>query len=130
MPSAVHGPVPTVPSDDTVVGSASVSGRMIAVAATTSPGTVLHVGSARYAGWEQIEIKASVIGTATRLLTIEWGGTSVSDRIQRYLGAKGGLITVAKGKNYRNLTIRAYADVANEVNCMVAVCDKLKADEP
>lgn len=130
MPFPPKSPVQTPGTgDDLTIGSASTSGRMIAVAATSSPGTLLHtVASARGAKEQRIVVWASNIDTVTRELTIEWGGTSTSDRIVVTLGSKRGLIPVIPDLKLMNgLEVRAFASSANKINCYVSVGEPTKS---
>jgi hypothetical protein len=111
--------------DDTVIGSASVDGRMIMVHATTSPGTLLHQGAASGATWDRVTIMACNNDTVSRDLTVVWGTDSpgAGDLIVRTLTSKQGLrLIVDRGVIRRTKPIYAYcAAAADVVNCMVEI---------
>ena len=93
--------------------SSSTNGRPIAVAATSSPGTTIHTA----VGTDQVYLYASNINdTDVRKLTIQWGGTSTSDTQEITIGS-GQKVPIALGEVIQgSLLIRAFADVASEVN--------------
>lgn len=62
--------------------SASTNGRPILIAATASPGTLIHTAAAGSNEAEDLEIWASNYSTTTsRTLYLELGGTGASDTI-------------------------------------------------
>jgi len=101
-----------------VVLSASTNGRPIAVAATASAGTTIHTAVSGTTDYDYVTLWASNIDTATRTLTLEWGGTGTSDQLGPVsLAANRGLVLVADRLPLRNsLVIKAYSDSANKVN--------------
>ena len=100
--------------------SASTDGKAVLVAATASAGTTIHTGSTNPAVIEEVWLYASNPDTATRMLTIQWGGTtSPNDHIVLYLQPQSGLIVVAPGLllkgNATPLVIRAFSDSVNKI---------------
>jgi hypothetical protein len=100
--------------------SASTDGRAIKVAATATPGTTIHTGSATAATIDEIWLYAMNTDTAAQKLTVEWGGTSApDDLIEIILPAEPGLVLIAPGLlvkgNATPLVVRAFASLANVV---------------
>lgn len=97
--------------------SGSTDGRPIAVAATATPGTTIHITNSP----EIDEIFLWVTnrtGTAATL-TIEWGGTGTSDHICSALSipANSPPILIADGLTLSNtLRVRAFSGTANALN--------------
>lgn len=101
--------------------SGSTDGRPILVAATSSSGTTIHTGPSVSTTIDEIWIYASNPSLAQRTLTIQWGGTtSPDDNFVLFLPPQSGLIVVVPGLilkgNTTPLTVRAFADSANQVN--------------
>jgi len=99
--------------------SESVDGRGVKVAATATPGTLIHTALEGKAAnsWDAVTIRA-VNTTATAIkLTIEWGGTtSPDDLIEVTIPAESGFTEVIPGHVLQNgAEVRAFADTANEV---------------
>ena len=100
--------------------SASTNGRAILVAATSSPGTIIHTGPSSSSVFHEIWLYASNPDTTQRTLTIEWGGTTnPDDRTILYVPSQSGLTLVSPGLllkgNASPLIIRAYADTASKI---------------
>lgn len=100
--------------------SASTDGRAIKVAATATPGTTIHTGSATAAHLHEVWLYAQNTDTTARKLTIEWGGTtSPDDLIEVTVPAESGLVLVAPGLlikgNATQLVVRAFAATADVV---------------
>ena len=103
-----------------LVLSGSTDGRAIKVAATGTPGTTIHTGSATAATIDEIWLYATNTDTTARKLTIEWGGTSSpDDLIELTIPAESGLTLVAPGLlikgNATPLVVRAFAASANVI---------------
>ena len=100
--------------------SASTDGRAIKVAATATPGTTLHTGSATAATIDEVWLYAMNTDSSARKLTIEWGGTSSpDDLIEITLAAEPGLVLIAPGLlikgNATPLIVRAFAAAADVI---------------
>jgi hypothetical protein len=100
--------------------SASTDGRAIKVAATASPGTTLHTGSATASTIDEVWLYAMNTDGASQKLTVQWGGTtSPDDLIEIVLDAEPGLVLIAPGLlvkgNATPLVVRAFASLANVV---------------
>jgi hypothetical protein len=98
--------------------SASVDGRAIKVAATATPGTVLHTASTTPATLHEVWLYATNTDGAARKLTVEWGATtSPDDLIELTIPLEGGLVLVSPGLllvgNATPLVVRAFAEATN-----------------
>lgn len=101
-------------------GSVSTNGEQIAVAATSSPGTLLHTAVAGVADWDSVEIELFNTDPAlTVTLTLQWGGTAAADA-RTYL-LRPHTSTVAVGRLNGAKVIRAFASTASVINACVAV---------
>jgi len=101
--------------------SGSTDGRAIKVAATATPGTLLHTGSSTATVYDEIWLYAQNTDTTARKLTVEWGGVSApDDLIEITIPAESGLVLVApglliKGNASTALIVRAFCGTANVV---------------
>jgi len=94
--------------------SGSTDGRAIAVAATSSPGTTIHAGSATATTIDEIWLYAMNQSGADVKLTVEWGGTGAGDLIEQTITTEAGLTLVApgiilKGNASQVLIVKAFA---------------------
>jgi len=100
--------------------SGSTNGRGIKVAATTSPGTLIHtaVAGTTVGTFDELWLYATNSSTSAVTLTVEFGGTTnPDDRIAITLpAASSGLITVVAGLILQNATVvRAFAGTTNVI---------------
>jgi len=99
--------------------SGSTDGRGIKVAATSSPGTLIHTALSNVAAneWDEVWIRAVNTTTSAVKLTIEWGGTTApDDLIEITILAESGFSEVIPGHVLQNgREVRALADTANVV---------------
>lgn len=99
--------------------SASSDGRGIKVAATTSPGTLVHTATDSKAAneWDEVFIRAVNTSASAVKLTIEWGGTtSPDDQVEITVQPESGFVEVIPGNILQNATaIRAFAATANSI---------------
>jgi len=99
--------------------SASSDGRGIKVAATATPGTLIHTALNNIAAneWDEAWISAINTSGAAVKLTLEWGGTaSPDDQIEITIPAESGLTTVIPGLVLQNgREVRAFAATANVI---------------
>lgn len=95
--------------------SGSANGRLIKVAATSSPGTTLHTAHAT--DKDELWLWAVNSDTNDRKLTIEFGGTTApDDTIEVTIPAESGLVIVVSGLILSNaLVVKAFAAAANVV---------------
>lgn len=99
--------------------SAGSDGRGIKVAATASPGTLIHTALASVAQneWDEVWIRAvNTSGSAVKL-TLEWGGTTApEDVIEVTLPGEDGLHDVVLGHVLQNgKEVRAFAATADVI---------------
>lgn len=96
--------------------SASDDGRGIKVAATATPGTLIHTALANIAAneWDEVWLRAvNTSGSAVKL-TIEWGGTTGDDQVEITIPAESGFTEVIPGHVLQNAKeVRAFAATAN-----------------
>lgn len=100
--------------------SGSTDGRAIKVAATATPGTTIHTGSATAATLNEIWLYGMNTTTSAVKLTIEWGGTSSpDDHIEITLPPESGLTVLTPGLlikgNATALVVRAFAATTNVI---------------
>jgi hypothetical protein len=95
--------------------SGSTDGRAVKVAATASPGTTIHTADAT--ALDEVWIYAYNSDTASRTITLQWGGTSTpDDDIKVAIPAQTGLTLVVPGLILTNsLVLKAWASVTNVV---------------
>src|SRR5262245_49000122 len=65
-----------MPTYSRILLSGSMDGKPIPVAATATPGTLIHTAVAGSAAWDEIWLWASDVTGAAATLTIEWGGVT------------------------------------------------------
>ena len=98
--------------------SGSTSGRNVKVAATATPGTLIHTAVSGTSSKDEIYLYATNTSTSAVKLTIEFGGTtSPDDLIEVTIPGEAGLYLVVPGLILNNaLSVRAFADTANVIN--------------
>lgn len=99
--------------------SGSTDGKGIKVVATGSTGTTIHtaVAGTTAGTFDEIYLYAFNSDTVSRVLTIEFGGTTAPDQnIVSTLASKSGLVLVVPGLILQNgSVVTAFADAANVV---------------
>jgi hypothetical protein len=99
--------------------SASTDGRGIKVAATASPGTLIHTALASVAGneWDEVWVKAVNTSGSPVKLTLEWGGVgNPDDQVEITIPAESGFSEVIPGHILQNgADVRAFAATANVI---------------
>lgn len=95
--------------------SNSVNGKGVKVAATATPGTLLHTAVTGSSDIDEIYIDVINTSTAIAKITIEWGEATAPDgNIIAYIPPQSGLYPVISGRLLQNgLEVRAFADAAN-----------------
>lgn len=100
--------------------SGSLNGRNIPVAATATPGTLLHTAAAGGSSFDEVYLWVSNVTGSAASLTIEWGGVSdPGDHMVKQLSipANSPPIPIAVGQVVNNsVNVRAFASVANALN--------------
>lgn len=99
--------------------SASTDGRGILVAATATPGTLIHTALSSVSAneWDEVWIKAVNTSASAVKLTIEWGGTtSPNDQVEVTIPAESGFTEVIPGHVLQNgALVRAFAATTNVI---------------
>ena len=97
--------------------SGSTNGRLIQVAATATPGTLLHTAQSGTAGVDEVYLWAVNTSTSDVLLTIEYGGVGTTNEIKFTIPAQVGLVDIVAKQLLQNaLVIRAYAATTAVIN--------------
>lgn len=99
--------------------SGSTDGRPIAVAATATPGTLVHTAITGTTGSDSVYLWANNVTASAATLTVEFGGTATSDKIVSTLSIPpfSENIPIIDGQVLRNgLVIRAFSGTANAIN--------------
>lgn len=103
-----------------VLLSGSTSGRPVPVAATATPGTLLHTAIAGATSFDEIYLWAANVTTAAATLTIEFGGvTNPGDHLVKTitLPANSPPIPIATGQVLNGgLAVRAFSGTASAIN--------------
>ena len=96
------------------------SGRVIPVAATATPGTLIHTCVAGATAWDEVYLYASNVTGSAATLTIEWGGvTDPGDHMVKALSipANSPPIPIVTGIRMNGgLVIRAFSGTASAIN--------------
>lgn len=98
--------------------SGSTDGKAILVAATATPGTLVHTGPTATSSLDEIWLYALNTSASAVKLTVEWGGVaSPADHIEYTVPAEAGLYLMAPGLlikgNATALIVRAFAATAS-----------------
>jgi hypothetical protein len=109
-----------MPTYSRVLLSGSTSGRVIPVAATATPGTLLHTAVAGATSFDEVYLWVSNVTGSAATLTIEWGGvTDPGDHITKAysVSANSGPTLIVAGEVLNGgLVIRAFSGTANALN--------------
>lgn len=99
--------------------SGSTNGRGIKIAATATPGTLLHTAVTGTSDFDEIWIYVVNSSTTDRQVTIEFGGvTDPDDQVEFTVIAQDGLYLVIPGLLLNNgVVVRAFAAVADVLVC-------------
>lgn len=97
--------------------SESVNGKAILVAATSTPGTLLHTAVSGTADMDELWIYANNTSANAVKLTIEWGeATAPNGNIEVTVLQESGLVCITPGLIIQNgLTVRAFAATTNVI---------------
>lgn len=98
----------------------STNGMPIPVAATGSPGTVIHTAVAGVSAYDEVYIWASNVSAAAATLTIQFGGTTDPTNDLTYqlsIPANSPPIPIVTGQVIQNsLGVRAWSGTASAIN--------------
>lgn len=96
------------------------NGLPIPVAATATPGTLVHTAIGGTTSFDEVYIWASNVTAVAATLTVEWGGVSdpASHMVKGYVLAANSLPTaIAVGQVLNGgLVVRAFSATANAIN--------------
>jgi hypothetical protein len=97
--------------------SESVDGQQILVAATSSPGTIIHMSTFNpEPDYEILHLFAANIDTVARDLVIEWGGTTITNATTSTISAQRGYsMVITEFRLNNNAYVRAYGSAANKL---------------
>jgi len=107
---------------DKVLLSGSTGGRPIKVAATATPGTLIHATGTSATIVDEVWLYATNTDTTDRKLTIEFGGTSSpDDLIELEIPAEDGLLLLVPGLPLTGdgaaaRNVRAFCATTNVIN--------------
>ena len=97
----------------------STNGRGILVAATSSPGTLIHTTSTTATTIDEVWLYAQNTDTSARKLTVECGGTGSGDILEVTIQPESGLILISAGLillySGSTTTINAFAATTNVI---------------
>lgn len=100
--------------------SGSTNGLPVPVAATSSPGTLIHTAIAGTAAFDEVYLWASNVTGSAATLTLQWGGTTdpTNDLVTTYsIAANSAPVQIANGQVLQNgLIIKAYSGTASAIN--------------
>jgi len=98
--------------------SGSTNGKMIAVSATSTPGTIIHTAVSGTSSIDELWIYATNSSASSVKLTMEYGGTTANtDNIEITISGESGLILISPGLILQNsLVVRAFAGTADVIN--------------
>lgn len=100
--------------------SGSTSGLPIPVAATATPGTLIHTAVTGTSGFDEVYIWASNVTGAAATLSLEWGGVTdpESHLVKAYsIAANSPPMPISVGQNLNNeVVVRAFSGTASAIN--------------
>lgn len=104
-----------MPTFNKIPLSGSTNGRGVQVAATATPGTVIHTAVSGTTNFDEVWLYAENSSVNAVALTVEFGGTNAtSDTIEITIAGKSGLVLVCPGLFLNNgLIVRAFAGTTN-----------------
>lgn len=95
--------------------SGTTNNKPVAVAATSSPGTVIHTADAT--ALDEVWLYAVNSSATASKLTVEFGGTTNAENIEITVAGEAGLILIIPGIPLTGgSVIRAFCDSANAIN--------------
>jgi hypothetical protein len=94
--------------------SGSTNGKSILVAATATPGTLVHTAVSGTTSFDEVWLYCQNTSTSSVALDIEYGGTATADLIEITIPGESGLVLVVPGLFLNNgLVVRAFAATTN-----------------
>ena len=109
--------------------SGSTNGRAIPIAATATPGTLLHTAVAGASAFDELWLWVSNVTGSAATLTVEWGGvTDPGDHMvkQYSIPANSAPIPIAVGQVLNGgLVVRAFSGTASALNA-IGFCNRVQ----
>ena len=104
-----------------VLGSANATGRQVLIAATATPGTLLHTTHAT--AIDEVTVELTNNHTASVVATVEIGGvTSPNDLVAVTVPSKSGvLVAVNRRRLTGALDVRVFAATTNVISAVATV---------
>lgn len=104
--------------------SGSANGRQILVAATDTPGTIIHTTLGDKSQYDEIWLYTHNLHSENVTLIVEWGGTTdPNDHMKTVIAPDIGIIQIVPGLILTNgVVVRAYADITNKMVISGFVC--------
>ena len=97
--------------------SGSTNGKGILVAATATPGTLIHTAGSGTTNFDEVWLYAHNNSASSVKLTLEYGSTVVGDNIEISILGESGLFLVVPGLFLNNaLVVRAFAGTTNVIS--------------
>lgn len=97
--------------------SGSTHGKGIKIAATATPGTLIHTAIASTTDMDEVWLWCSNLDSSARTITVEWGGTTDPDDLTQKtasVAANSSMLLLIPGLILRNaLVVRAFGSVAD-----------------
>lgn len=94
----------------------STNGKGIPVSASASVGTTLHTAVSGTTSFDEVWLYGVNNSSSASTITIEFGGTATTDRIQVPVEAQAGLAVLVPGFFINNsLVVSAYSSIPNTI---------------
>lgn len=95
------------PAQSSVAGAAN--GKQIAIAATGTPGTLLHTATTGTVNWDFVTVELTNTTGADIVATFEWGGTGAADVFLRTIPAGETIVACDRRRLRNGHTVAAFA---------------------
>lgn len=99
--------------------SGRANGLPIAVAATATPGTLIHTATSGANEFDMVTLYASNVTVSSVTLTIEWGGTTATGDLgvkDLVIPANSSQTLVMRGRLSGGVVVRAFCSTTNAIN--------------
>lgn len=99
--------------------SGSTNGRPIPVAATASPGTLIHTATSATGALDQIDLDVTNVTGTAATITVEWGGTTdpADHLVKNYSIPAYSKVPLASGLRLGGgVVVRAFSGTASALN--------------
>ena len=94
--------------------SGSTNGKAVLVAATATPGTLIHTAVSGVSSFDEVWLYCQNTSASSVALDIEYGGTATADLIEITIPGESGLVLVIPGLFLNNAqVVRAFAATTN-----------------